>query len=117
MSAQVDARAPCQAESSSNVSGSSSGGRRVAGVVERREAAHLLARGDQADQLLLGVGHPLEHAVGLILELQAEPAVGADVLRVVGEDDQRTFRLPVGLLGVLANQARRTPRASSPPCP
>ena len=63
----------------------------VAGFVERCEAPHLLARGDQADQLVLSVGNPFKHAVGPILKFQPEPAIGADVLRVIGEYDQRAL--------------------------
>ena len=60
---------------------------------EGREAAHLFAGGDQPDQHLLGPGHLLEHSVGLVLELQPEPAVGTDVLRIVRKDNQRALRL------------------------
>ena len=48
----------------------------------------------------------LEGIVGPVLIFQAEPAVGADVFGVVGEDDQRPFRFARVLLRILVDQGQ-----------
>ena len=65
--------------------------------VKSAEGAAFPARGHQLDELAPRSRRVLEGVVGLVLILQAKPAVGAHVFGVVGENDQR----PLGFARVL----------------